>query len=92
VRPDGVLIAGQRRLAACKMLGWEEIPMTVIDLDSVVRGEADENVLRKGFTPSEAVAIWGALESYQGERSQPQGNLPRSQRRTGQSWWQFATR
>ena len=57
VRPDGILIAGQRRLAACRLLGWTDIPVTVIDLDSVVRGEHDENILRKDFTITEIIAL-----------------------------------
>ena len=28
-------------------------------------GQADENMLRKDFTPSEAVAVWQAMESYE---------------------------
>jgi len=62
VRSDGVLIAGQRRIAAAKLLGWTEIPATVVDLESIIRGEQAENVYRKDFTPSEAVAIGRALE------------------------------
>lgn len=31
VRSDGRLIAGERRLAACKLLGWKEVPVTVLD-------------------------------------------------------------
>jgi ParB family chromosome partitioning protein len=62
IRPDGTLIAGQRRLNAAKLLGWSEIPVNVIDLDAVVRGEYAENVNRKDFTLSEAVAIKRALE------------------------------
>jgi N6-adenosine-specific RNA methylase IME4 len=62
IRPDGTLIAGQRRLYAAKLLGWSEIPVNVIDLDAVVRGEYAENVHRKDFTLSEAVAIKRALE------------------------------
>jgi ParB family transcriptional regulator, chromosome partitioning protein len=27
---DGQLLAGARRLAACKMLGWKEIPVNVV--------------------------------------------------------------
>jgi ParB/RepB/Spo0J family partition protein len=32
VRSDGRLIAGERRLAACKRLGWQRVPVTVVDL------------------------------------------------------------
>jgi ParB-like chromosome segregation protein Spo0J len=60
--PDGTLIAGERRLAAAKLLGWWKIPVTVIDLAEVVRGEFAENTCRKDFTLSEAVAIKRALE------------------------------
>jgi ParB-like nuclease domain len=62
VRPDGLLIAGQRRLAACKKLGWENIPVRVVDLEQIARGEFAENAYRKGFLPSEIYAIWRALE------------------------------
>jgi N6-adenosine-specific RNA methylase IME4 len=57
-----MLIAGERRLRAAQQLGWTEIPVTVVDLDSVARGEFAENALRKDFTLSEAVAIKRALE------------------------------
>jgi ParB/RepB/Spo0J family partition protein len=63
VRPDGVLIAGERRLTACKHLGWTEIPVTVVSLDEIARGELTENAERKDFVPSEIVAIKRALES-----------------------------
>jgi hypothetical protein len=43
VRPDGRLIAGERRLAACKKLGWTSVPVTVVDLKEVIRGEFAEN-------------------------------------------------
>jgi N6-adenosine-specific RNA methylase IME4 len=62
IRPDDRLIAGHRRLAAARLLGWTDIPVTVVDLDSVVRGEFAENAVRKDFTLSEAVAIKRALE------------------------------
>jgi ParB-like chromosome segregation protein Spo0J len=61
-RPDGVLIAGARRLAACKTLGWSDIPVTVVDLAEIARGELAENAERKDFLPSEIVAIKRALE------------------------------
>jgi N6-adenosine-specific RNA methylase IME4 len=62
IRPDGMLIAGARRLTAARALGWRDIPVTVIDLDQIVRGEFAENTHRKDFTLSEAVAIKRALE------------------------------
>lgn len=62
VTPDGELIAGTRRLAALRMLGYAEIPVTVVSLQEIVKGEHAENILRKDFTPSEAVSIARALE------------------------------
>jgi hypothetical protein len=62
VTPELKLIAGQRRLEAFKQLGREEIPVTVIDLEEVIRGEWAENAERKAFTPSEAVAIGRIIE------------------------------
>jgi ParB/RepB/Spo0J family partition protein len=62
IRKDGVLIAGERRLTACKQLGWSEIPVTVVDLGEIVRGELAENAERKDFLPSEIDAIRRALE------------------------------
>ena len=62
VTPDGQLIAGERRLEAVKRLGWTDISVNVVNLDAVVRGEFAENVFRKDFTLSEAVAIKRALE------------------------------
>ena len=62
VRPDGVLIWGERRLRAAMRLGWTTIPAKVMDLDAIVRGEFAENTFRKPLTPSESVAIARALE------------------------------
>lgn len=57
VRPDGKLVAGERRLKACKILGWDSVPVTIVDIDKIARGEHDENIYRKDFTWTEAVAI-----------------------------------
>jgi ParB family chromosome partitioning protein len=57
IRVDGTLIAGERRLAACKRLGWVQIPVTVVDLNNIVQGELAENAIRKDFLPSEIEAI-----------------------------------
>jgi len=43
VRADGTLIAGERRLTAAKKLGWTQIPVTIVNLDNIVRGELAEN-------------------------------------------------
>jgi ParB/RepB/Spo0J family partition protein len=69
VNPAGKLIAGERRLAAAKLLGWNEIPTTIVDLDAVVRGEWAENAHRKDFALSEAVAIKRALEPLERARA-----------------------
>jgi N6-adenosine-specific RNA methylase IME4 len=87
VHPDGRLIAGERRLAACKLLGWQDIPVTVVELADIVRGEFAENAMRKDFLPSEIDAIRRALEPIEKaaarERTQvgrpPGGKFPRGQ-------------
>jgi hypothetical protein len=62
ITPDGTLIAGQRRLAACRKLGWQNIPVHVLDMAEIARGEFAENAFRKTFLPTEVHAIWQALE------------------------------
>ena len=62
IAPEGTLIAGERRLEAARLLGWTKIPVTVVELDSIARGEFAENTARKDFTLSQAVAIKHALE------------------------------
>lgn len=62
VTPDGVLIAGHRRILACMHLGWEDIQVRTIAVDNLLAAERDENEVRKAFTPSEAVAVARAIE------------------------------
>jgi len=62
VTPEGRLIAGLRRLEACRSLGWTEVPVTVVDLYQAARGEAHENFVRKDLLPSEIVALKRAIE------------------------------
>ena len=68
IRSDGVLIAGERRLAACKAIGWETIPTTTIDMEHLVFGEQAENIDRKDFNPEERVGIGEAVEVILGNR------------------------
>jgi N6-adenosine-specific RNA methylase IME4 len=69
VNADYSLIAGERRLAACTQLGWTVIPVPLVDLQEVLRAERDENVVRKDFLPSEAVALKRALELLEREKA-----------------------
>lgn len=54
-----VLVCGGRRLAAVKSLGWETVPVLIIedDIDELeaLYAEGDENTEREPFTPAEAV-------------------------------------
>lgn len=68
LQPIGVtgkseLVFGHRRLEAAKLLGWNEIPCVVVDLDSIVTGEYAENEIRKDFTKSERHSILVAIEA-----------------------------
>jgi ParB family chromosome partitioning protein len=69
VRPDLQLVAGARRLAAVKELGWEKVPVHVVtELDdalAALRAEHDENTCRKDFTVGEKLAIAKALETLE---------------------------
>jgi N6-adenosine-specific RNA methylase IME4 len=62
IRPDNTLVAGGRRLAACKLLGWKDVPVRVVDLEQISRGEFAENAHRKPFLPSEIASIMRELE------------------------------
>ncbi len=63
---NGRLVAGARRLAAVRLLGWRDVPTRVVhnlsDAAAALRAERDENVERKAFLPSESVSITRALE------------------------------
>ena len=62
------LIAGERRLEACKRLGWKTIPARIVNLEEL-RAEHDENMVRQDFLPSEAVSIKRALETVEREKA-----------------------
>jgi hypothetical protein len=71
------LIAGERRLRACRdILGWKEVLCRVLDIDDVVEGQYAENEIRKDFTPSERVAIARAIEEQIGNRRGQRTDLP----------------
>ncbi len=78
------LICGFRRLMALDELGLQDLEedehYRVVNLKDILLGEYSENVYRKQFTPSEAVAIWDATESYQGLRSESKQSSRRIER------------
>jgi hypothetical protein len=62
ITSDNKLIAGARRLEAVKRLGWQTVPVTVVDLVNIVKGELAENAYHKDLLPSEIDAIRRTLE------------------------------
>ena len=73
VTQNNALIFGFRRLMACKNLGMEEIPATVINIDPsdpamALRLEQAENNIRRDFTPVEKVEIARKIEEAMGNR------------------------
>jgi hypothetical protein len=79
---DSRLIAGQRRLEACRLLDWAAIPVrfvdTLDDATKVLRAERDENVCRKDMLPSELAALGESLYEIEAESARER------QRRAGQ--------
>ena len=65
VTPAKRLVAGQRRMEACRLLGFGEVPVTVVtnltSAASLLRAELDENVCRKEMTPAERKALTDRL-------------------------------
>ena len=70
ITSDGRLIAGYRRIEAFRRLGRTEVPVRILDVDDLLQAEHDENVFRKGWTASEAVAIARALEDRVAARAE----------------------
>lgn len=70
---DSRLVAGQRRLEACRRLKWQSIPVRFVDsLDDVaklLRAERDENTCRKDMLPSELASLGEALLAIEAERA-----------------------
>ena len=78
VNQNNKLIAGQRRIEACRYLGWYEIPEHVVDIDEMIKtmAELHENAVRKDFTVSERIAILEEIEKKRlGHRQKKNSNL-----------------
>ena len=65
------LIAGARRLAACKLLGMTHVPAYVIRVDDLLLAEHDADALCKQLTLSEKVAVAEAVRVRLGEPAGP---------------------
>ncbi len=64
VDEHNVLIAGQRRLEAAKLLGWESITAVIIpvkDATKALEMEIEENVQRQQFTDEELLSAFARL-------------------------------
>src|SRR5581483_11288050 len=86
------LVAGERRLRAVVSLGWQTVPAYLVtrleDAAGLLKAERDENICRKEFTPSEAVALGKALEELErpaaearkkagvNQHTEPSGKIP----------------
>ena len=74
---DNVLIAGERRLAACRNIGLDQIPAVKVDVEcdsiTALNIQVDLNLCRKQFSSEELDAIIEMKKSLAGES--PKENL-----------------
>jgi hypothetical protein len=74
VTSDLLLIAGERRLEAIKILKWSDLPVHVVstlaEAAQLLQAERDENTCRKDLAPSEAVALGVKLETIEAPKAQ----------------------
>jgi hypothetical protein len=89
VTRDLRLVAGQRRLEACRRLGWSEIPATFVagidEASALLVAERDENTCRKPMTASELYALGKALEEM--ERPKAQERMSEGGKRGASERW-----
>jgi hypothetical protein len=90
VTTEGRMIAGHRRLEACRSLGWTDIKVTfidgLIDAAQLLFMERDENTCRKDMTPSEKISLGRALEELErpkAEKAQAEGRQRGADRTAG---------
>lgn len=86
ITADRELIAGGRRLAACRKLGMIRIPVSVAehitDAVGLLTAERDENTCRKDMTVSEKLAIGARIEELR--RPEAQERIKATQAKPGQ--------
>ena len=72
VNKEYALLAGERRLRACRMLGWEQIPVTMMDTrdaEHELNIEISENDCRKDFSKAERVDYMYRLMRIEKEKA-----------------------
>ncbi len=69
ITEHGQLGSGQRRLAACCVMGWTDVPVTVAtsisDAAALLRAERDENTCRLDMTRSESIRLGMVIEQIE---------------------------
>jgi len=88
VTPEYELIAGERRLRACKHLGFKQIEvrvMTVKDYEHQLKLEISENENRKDFTFSERIEYARKLEEVEKIKAKERMNLGQKSDEGGRS-------
>lgn len=77
---NDILIAGFRRLCACRNLGWKEIEVKVVELHGdelkMLETEIAENFYRKEFTPEEILSTERRRQEIE-EARRPKGAFER---------------
>lgn len=88
INKDHTLLAGERRLEACKLLGWTEVDVIIKDTDDAENElmiEFSENKCRKEFTREEEIDVGLQLERIEKSKAEermlsgkadPQENFP----------------
>lgn len=77
VNKEYVLLAGERRLRACTLLGWEQIPVTMMDTrdaEHELNIEISENDCRKDFSKAERVDYMYRLMRIEKEKARERMN------------------
>lgn len=72
INKEYTLLAGERRLRACRMLGWEQIPVTMMDTrdaEHELNIEISENDCRKDFSKAERVDYMYRLMRIEKEKA-----------------------
>jgi len=72
------LIAGFRRLNACRMLGYDEIPITILNLDELGKrkAELEENTMRKQLTWQEECEALAKIIEEEKQKGTPICKIP----------------